>query len=122
MESDGRVVSMTQVQTDRVICSEVEAILARGEYLDRMMDLWVRAAVLQHAPVIASYLPNYEDSLSQRYVPLVNMETTLELTKMFNLIPGMLGIASDAVMSATSERLYTLCPKVTSPCFRPGKT
>ena len=109
VESNGQVVLMTQVQADRVIRLEVEKMLARGEPLDRMMDPWVTAAFLQCAPAIATHLPTSEDSLFQRYGPLIDMETTLELTKMFNLIPGMLGVASGTVtVSHKRQTLYTV--------------
>ena len=84
-------------------------MLARGESPDRMMDPWVRAALLQRCPSTVTYLSDSEDSLFQRYVPLIGMETTLELTNMFTLIPGMLGIASDAVaVSHKRKTLYTV--------------
>ena len=74
-----------------------------------MMDPWVRAALLQCAPAMVNYLLMPEDALYQKYVPLVDIETTLELTKMFTLIPGMLGIASDAVtVSGKCKTLYTV--------------
>ena len=74
-----------------------------------MMYSWVRAALLQRCQAITIYLASSEDSLFQRYVPLIGMETTLELTNMFTLIPGMLGIASDAVaVSHKRKTLYTV--------------
>ena len=108
-DMDGRVVSMTQKQADRIIRAEVEAMLSRGEPMERMLDPFVRAAFIVRAPAIGAFLPNNADTLYNKFVTIIDMETTLELTKMFNLIPGMLGVAFDGVTANKQcKTLYTV--------------
>ena len=71
--------------------------MARGESLERFHDPFVTAAILTRCPAIAGYLPVDTRTLFDRYVPTIDIETTLELTKMFSLLPGMLGVAFDGV-------------------------
>ena len=96
-EDDGRVVTMTSAQADRVIRAEVEAMLARGESLKRFMCPWVQAALVVCCPAIATFLPKKAETLFDKFVPIIDMETTLELTKIFELLPGELVISSDGI-------------------------
>ena len=67
--------------------------MARGGFLERSHNPFVRAALLQRCPAISEYLPADTATLFDKYVPLIDIETTLELTKLFNLLPGILGVA-----------------------------
>ena len=47
--------------------------------------------------------------LFNKYFPLINIEATLKLAKLFNLIPGMLGVAFDGVtVNKKCKTLYTI--------------
>ena len=108
-EEDGRITSITKKQANRIIRSEVEAMVARGESLERFHDPFVTAAILTRCPAIAGYLPVDARTLFDRYVPTIDIETTLELTKMFSLLPGMLGVAFDGVtVNKKCKTLYTV--------------
>ena len=77
--------------------------------MERMLDPFVRAAFIVHAPAIGAFLQNNTDTLHNKFVTIVDMETTLELTKMFNLTPGMLCVAFAEVTANTQcKRLYTI--------------
>ena len=74
-----------------------------------MMDPCVRAALLQRCSKIVTYVPNSDNSLFRKYVPLIDTETTLELTKIITVTPGLLGVASDAVkVNHKRKTLYTM--------------
>ena len=62
-----------------------------------MLNPFVRAAFIIHAPAIGVFLPNNADTLYNKFVTIVDMKITLELTKIFHLILGMLGVAFDGV-------------------------
>ena len=68
----------------------------------------MRASLILRCPAIGSCLPMRARTLD-KFVDIVDMETTLELTKMFNLIPGMLCVALDGVtMNKQCKTLYTV--------------
>ena len=110
-EEDGRITSITAAQVNRIIRSEVEVggMMACGESLERFHYPFVRAALLQCCPAIVWYLTVDTDIIFDKYVPLISTETTLELTKLFNLLPGILGLAFDGVtVNKQCKTLYTM--------------
>ena len=84
-------------------------MVACGESLERFHDPFVRASLLVCCPVIAGLLPADTATLFDKYVPLIDIETTLELTKLFNLFHVMLGLAFNGVMANKKcKTLYTI--------------
>ena len=72
-------------------------MMARGVFLERYHNPFVTAALLQRCPALTGYLLVDTATLFDKYVPFIDMEITLELTKILNLLIGMLGVAFDDV-------------------------
>ena len=69
----------------------------------------MRAALLQRCHTIVEYLSVDTATIFDRYVPLINTNTTLELTKLFNLLSGMIGVEFDgAAVNKQYKTLYTV--------------
>ena len=83
--------------------------MARGESPERFHDSFVRASLPVRCPAVAGLLSIDTATFFDKCVPLVDIETTLELTKLFNLLPGMLGVVFDGVtVSKKCKTLYTV--------------
>ena len=110
-EEDEQITSITVVQANMIIRLEVEAMVAHGESLERVYDPFVGASLLICCPAIAGLLPADIATLFGRYVPLIDIETTLELTKLFNLLPGMLCVAFYDVTVINKCKTLYIIPK-----------
>ena len=73
-------------------------MVACGESRERFHNIFVRTALFQRCPVTAGYLPVDTATLFDKYVPLIEMETSLDLTNLFNLLPGILDVVFDGVV------------------------
>lgn len=63
----GRAQVLTEAEAHKIIGREVEAVIARMEPLDRLLDPIVQAALIGHHPAITSFLPLTEECIFNRY-------------------------------------------------------
>ena len=93
---DGKIVAITFSGFERRFLAELCAVVARGEPPERFMDPHVKAAFFAHTPA-SKYYPNTAKTIYQKYVPRVDVESTIELIKCLQLMPGHSSVALDGV-------------------------
>ena len=100
---------MTREEADKVIMSEVETILARGEPLVRLLDEFAVSALIAHNPAIGNFLPQDERTIYEKYVVPIDRFVSSELTKIMAQIPGLINVAFDgATINGKQKVIYTV--------------
>ena len=106
---DGRVQLMSKSEGECIIRAEVEAMVARGDTLDRFEDPYVKASLLMRHPALAKFIPGDRKTVFTKYVVETDTYSLLEIVSLFGFVPGLLSVALDSVtVNKRSHILYTV--------------
>lgn len=101
--------ALDQKSAERIIISQVEATVARGEPISRFLDPYVRAALFAANPALAHFLPADKDTIFEKYVVPIDLKTSAELQEHMARIPGCINISFDTVtVNGSSKCMYTV--------------
>ena len=89
--------AMTKADADKIIIAEVKAILSRGEPPTRLLDDYVRAALLQRHPALFRFLPHDAGTIYNKYIVPIDAQAEAELATFISRLPGCINVAMDGV-------------------------
>ena len=96
---------MTQASADLIIKSEVKAIIARREPLNRLLDDHVRANLIQQHPAILKFLPRHVETIWSTYVVPIDFEAKEEMRRLIAKQPGLINIGMDGATVSGSQKV-----------------
>jgi hypothetical protein len=96
--NDGMITKMPHAEMERVYKATVDAVLYRHKPLDCLIDPMVIAALTIRQPPMKSLIPQNTATIHLKYVVPIDITTTTELVKYFDLLPGMATVLFDGVM------------------------
>ena len=102
-----RRLKLTSAEAVKIIHAEMRTILARGEPPSRLLDNHARAALMERHPDIVPYLPNSVETIYDKYVVKIDMESREELEGFIKKLPGLLNISFDGATVNGKQKVST---------------
>lgn len=87
--------SMTKAQADKIIMAHLKAAIVRGEPPERILDDYVRAAIIESNPAIRTFLPLHKETIYNNYVVEIDREARAELATFIANLHGLINIGMD---------------------------
>ena len=87
--------TMNEAEATKIITAEVKAILARGEPPTRLLDDYVRAALIVRHPALEHFLPHDPETIFNNYIIPIDISSTQELEGFIKKLPGYINISLD---------------------------
>jgi hypothetical protein len=100
--------AMTQKEADKIIIAELKSILSRGESPARLLDPFVKAALLVRYPAIWPLLPRDVATIYNTYVVSIDHATTNQLKHFIQKIPGRCNIAMDGATVNGKQKVSSI--------------
>jgi len=87
--------TLTEAAAEKIILAEVKAMVARGEPVNRLLDPYVRAAIIARNPAIAHFLPRDVETIFSNYVVPIDQSALEEMKDFIKRLPGFVNISLD---------------------------
>ena len=98
---------MNEADAEKIIIAEVKAMLVRRDPLTRLLDDYVRAAIMERNPGIHKYLSNCYNTIYTKYVIPIYEESKKELTSFIAKLPGCINVAMDGATVNSKQKVST---------------
>ena len=99
---------MEKASAHKAIKAEVRAMLARNEPMSRLLDDYVKAAIIQRCPGIDKFYPSDERTIIDTYVREIDRECHEELQNYIAKLPGNINIAMDGATINGKQKVSLL--------------
>ena len=88
-----------------MITAEVTASLACSEAIDRILDNFVKQALVVRHPCLARFLPRHVETVFDKYVVPIDISTDKELDGFIAKLPGFINVGMDGASVNSKQKV-----------------